>query len=121
MDIGELEQAEPFVSKDGSIIREVAGAVSLPSAHQSLAEATLAPGGETDEHYHVLAEELYFFTAGGGRLRVGDDEREVHAGHCVVIPPGAPHKLWNTGSEPLVLLCCCAPAYSHDDTILTGA
>jgi hypothetical protein len=23
------------------------------------------------------------------------------------------------GSEPLVLLCC-APAYSHDDTVMTG-
>jgi mannose-6-phosphate isomerase-like protein (cupin superfamily) len=120
MDIGELEQAEPFVTVDGSIIRELAGPVSLPSAHQSLAEATLPAGGETAEHYHVVAEELYFFTAGAGRLRVGDDVRDVHAGHCAVIPPGTPHKLWNTGPDPLVLLCCCSPPYSHEDTILTG-
>ena len=33
--------------------------------------------------------------------------------------PGAEHKLFNTGDEPLVLLCCCSPAYSHDDTVLT--
>jgi mannose-6-phosphate isomerase-like protein (cupin superfamily) len=37
-----------------------------------------------------------------------------------VIPPGTPHKLWNTGSAPLVLLCCCAPPYSDDDTVMTG-
>jgi hypothetical protein len=24
------------------------------------------------------------------------------------------------GDEPLKLLCCCAPAYSNDDTVLTG-
>ena len=38
----------------------------------------------------------------------------------VVIPPGAIHKLTNTGDGPLTLLCCCAPAYSNDDTVLTG-
>ena len=36
----------------------------------------------------------------------------MRPGDAVVIPPGTPHKLLNTGPEPLVLLCCCAPAYS---------
>jgi mannose-6-phosphate isomerase-like protein (cupin superfamily) len=36
-----------------------------------------------------------------------------------VIAPGLRHKLWNTGSGPLRLLCCCAPAYTHEDTVLT--
>jgi mannose-6-phosphate isomerase-like protein (cupin superfamily) len=53
-------------------------------------------------------------------MRLGEAEREIEAGECVVIPPGVPHKLWNPGEEPLVLLCCCAPAYHHDDTVLTG-
>jgi hypothetical protein len=35
------------------------------------------------------------------------------------ILPGQRHKLWNTGAEPLRLLCCCAPAYEHNDTIIT--
>ena len=43
----------------------------------------------------------------------------MRVGDCAVIPPGAEHKLWNTGAEPLVLLCCCAPPYSHEDTVLT--
>jgi mannose-6-phosphate isomerase-like protein (cupin superfamily) len=37
----------------------------------------------------------------------------------VAIPPGQRHKLWNTGKETLRLLCCCAPAYEHSDTVLT--
>jgi mannose-6-phosphate isomerase-like protein (cupin superfamily) len=44
----------------------------------------------------------------------------VRAGHCVVIPPGVIHKVTNIADEPLELLCCCAPAYSDDDTVLTG-
>ena len=121
MHVANLDDVELFVTKDGSRIRELAGRVSLPAEHQSLAEATVPPGGETEEHYHRVTEELYFFTAGAGRLRLGDEERAVTAGDCAVIPPGTPHKLWNTGDGPLTLLCCCAPAYSHDDTVLTGA
>jgi mannose-6-phosphate isomerase-like protein (cupin superfamily) len=42
----------------------------------------------------------------------------VEAGDAVVIPPGIRHKLWNSGADPLVLLCCSAPPYSNDDTVL---
>ena len=104
---------------DGSTIREVAGHAWTPARNQSLAEATVPPGRETAAHFHRETEELYFFTAGSGRMRLGDEEQDVHVGDCVVIPPGVEHKLWNGGEEPLVLLCCCAPAYSDADTVIT--
>ena len=53
-------------------------------------------------------------------MRLGEDEAVFGEGDCVVIPPGVAHKLWNPGPEPLVLLCCCAPAYSDDDTVMIG-
>src|SRR4051794_28730170 len=101
--VGNLGEREPFTTLDGSIIREIAGRVTLPSRHQSLAEATVPVGGATAAHYPPVAEELYFFTAGRGRLRIGDEERKVGVGDCAVIPPGAEHKLYNVGDEPLVL------------------
>jgi mannose-6-phosphate isomerase-like protein (cupin superfamily) len=119
VELANLADAESFTTKDGSSIREIAGRVALPSSNQSLAEATVPPGAATTAHYHRLSEELYFFTAGRGRLRIGDQERDVRPGDCAVIPPGAEHKLTNPGDEPLVLLCCCAPPYAHEDTILT--
>jgi mannose-6-phosphate isomerase-like protein (cupin superfamily) len=115
-----LHRTESFVTADGSSIREVAGRVSQPTRNQSLAEATVPPGGDTAEHYHVEAEEVYLFTRGRGRMRLGVEEFEVADGDCVVIAPGVAHKLWNPGGEPLVLLCACAPAYRHEDTVLTG-
>jgi mannose-6-phosphate isomerase-like protein (cupin superfamily) len=119
MHLGNLADATPFTTKDGSTIREVAGPVSLPTDNQSLAEATVPPTGATTAHLHHITEELYFFTAGRGRLRLGDEEREVRPGDCVVIPPGTPHKLFNdSATEDLTLLCCCAPAYSDADTEL---
>jgi len=71
------------------------------------------------EHYHPKAEEIYFITHGMGRMRLGQAEREVRPGDAIAILPGQAHKLWNTGDEPLRLLCCCAPAYEHEDTIIT--
>ena len=116
-----LEALESFITADGSSIRELAGPAWTPARHQSLAEATLEPGGETAEHYHRQAEELYYFVTGAGRMRLADAEPEpVGPGDCVVIPPGTPHKLWNTGEDRLVLLCCCAPAYRDADTVMTG-
>jgi mannose-6-phosphate isomerase-like protein (cupin superfamily) len=121
MHLSKLDHLEAFTTLDGSTIREIAGvggANSAPADHQSLAEATVPVGGHTIAHYHRATEELYFFTAGRGRMTVGEEQRDVTAGDCVVIAPGAVHGLVNTGDEPLVLLCCCAPAYTHEDTVL---
>jgi mannose-6-phosphate isomerase-like protein (cupin superfamily) len=114
-----LADSEPFTTVDGSAIREVAGQVSLPAVNQSLAQATIPVGGATTAHLHPIAEELYFITRGTGLMRLAGEERAVGPGDCIVIPPGAEHKLRNTGAEPLELLCCCAPAYRHEDTVLT--
>ncbi len=119
MHVANLADSAAFVTKDGSTIREVAGPVSLPSAHQSLAEATVPAGGATEEHLHRVSEELYLFTSGTGAVRVEGEERRVGPGDCVVLPPGTRHKLLADPGAPLVLLCCCAPPYSHADTVIT--
>jgi mannose-6-phosphate isomerase-like protein (cupin superfamily) len=119
MHLTSYAEIEPFTTLDGSEIREWAGPVSAPARNQSLAEASVAPGRATAEHYHRLTEELYLVTAGSGRLRIDGDEREVAVGDCVVIPPGAIHKIWNTGNETLRIICACSPAYADADTVLT--
>ena len=119
MQVANLHEVESFTTLDGSTIREVAGPAWTAARNQSLAEATVPPGMDTQAHYHRTTEEIYFFTAGAGRMRLGEEERDVREGDCVVIPPGTEHKLLNTGDEPLVLLCACAPAYSHEDTVIT--
>ena len=114
-----LEDREQFVTADRSLIRELVGIPSGNSVQQSIAEATVPSGAETVEQYHRTTEEVYLFTSGEGRMRLGDEEADVRAGDTVVIAPGVRHKLWNTGSQPLVLLCCCAPPYCDEDTVPT--
>lgn len=118
VDVRNLAEVPAFATKDGSEIRELLAYRNSVIRLQSLAEARLKPGCSTQEHYHVRTEEIYYITHGTGRMRVGDVAREVSTGDAIAIPPGAPHKLWNTGVEDLRLLCCCTPPYEHEDTIL---
>ena len=119
-----------------------------PSRHgnrlQSLAEATVEPGTRTQLHRHALTEELYHVSAGCGLMTLGDTcfaiaVGALHAGDSALCPAGtvstrtragalhagdsasrAGNKvLIATGSEPLCILCCSSPPYSHDDTGLS--
>jgi len=118
MEILRREQRDSFITADGSSIRELAGVPSGNATKQSLAEAIVPASATTRAHFHRRSEEIYLFTGGSGRMRLGDEENPVRSGDCVVIPPGVAHKLWADAGEPLILLCCCAPAYSHEDTVL---
>jgi mannose-6-phosphate isomerase-like protein (cupin superfamily) len=119
MDVKNLNEATPFITKDGSEIRELLAHRNSVIRNQSLAEARLPAGASTQEHFHPKAEEIYYITHGVGKIRVGGETREVKAGDAIAILPGTKHKLWNTGGEMLRLLCCCAPAYEHGDTVIT--
>jgi len=119
MNVKNLDQAEAFITKDGSEIRELLAYRNSVIRNQSLAEARLTVGASTQDHYHPKAEEIYYITHGTGRVRIEGELRDVNAGDAIAIPPGQRHKLGNTGTETLRLLCCCAPAYEHSDTVIT--
>jgi mannose-6-phosphate isomerase-like protein (cupin superfamily) len=119
MDVTHLDEVAAFITKDGSEIRELLAYRNSALRRQSLAEARLPAGGSTQEHYHARTEEIYFITAGTGRIQIAGERREVRAGDAIAILPGQRHKLWNTGPETLRLLCCCVPAYEHSDTFIT--
>ena len=121
MDVKNVSDVPAFITKDGSEIRELLAYRNSAVRNQSLAEARVAVGASTQEHCHPRAEEIYFITHGAGRMRIEDEVRDVKTGDAIAIPPGKKHKLWNTGTEPLRLLCCCAPCYEHSDTIITEA
>ena len=118
-DIKNLSDVPAFITKDGSEIRELLAHRNSAIRNQSLAEARLPIGASTQEHYHPKAEEIYYITHGTGRMRIEGEIREVKPGDAIAIPTGKKHKLWNTGTEVLRLFCCCAPAYEHDDTVIT--
>jgi mannose-6-phosphate isomerase-like protein (cupin superfamily) len=109
-------EATPYVTKDGSEIRELMHPARHGNRAQSLAEAKVAPGMRTALHRHAATEEIYYITQGRGRMTLGAATFEVGPGDAVCIGPGTAHCIENTGNEALRILCACAPPYSHEDT-----
>lgn len=114
MDIRARDRTEPFTTKDGSTIREL-----MHAANQTLAEATLAPGQQTQRHYHADSEELYYLLSGEGEMEIDGERSAVGPGDAILIPPGAWHQITATGDSELRFLCCCAPGYQHADTFFS--
>ncbi len=117
MEIARRDELEPYVTRDGSEIREWVVPGTL-GRRQSLAEATVGAGRSTLAHYHQESEEVYLVTSGSGRLLLGDEVGPISAGDCIVIPPGTIHQLHADSDAPLVVVCSCVPPYSHEDTVL---
>ena len=107
-----------WTTADGSLIRELMHPTRHAVQHQSLAESTVMPGAQTRLHKHHRSEEIYHITQGQGRMTLGREIFDIGPGDTVCIPPGVPHRVANSGTVELRILCACAPAYSHADTEL---
>ena len=72
-----------------------------------------------DEIYDVVAWSLPLLynveMLSSGKAISGDLEAVAPG----AIPPGAEHQFTNNGDQTLTFLCCCAPGYEHEDTVLT--
>ena len=118
MDVRNLDRVPAFTTKDGSEIRELLAYRNSCVRNQTLAEARLPAGRSTTPHHHVRTEEIYYLIEGCGLMRVGQETQAVGPGDAIAIPAGLSHQITNTGDGVLRFLCCCAPGYEHDDTVL---
>ena len=68
MDVTNLDSAPPFITKDGSEIRELLAHRNSSIRNQSLEETRLQPGAATQENFHRRTEEIYYITQGSCRV-----------------------------------------------------
>jgi len=116
--ISHYKNISAYITQDNSEIRELMHPDTQGNKLQSLAEATIKPGGKTLLHRHIKSEELYYIVQGQGQMQLTDHFFTANPGDCICIPPGTAHRIENTGDDDLKILCCCSPAYSHEDTEL---
>lgn len=114
MTVHSLDKQKPFTTADGSTIRSILDATNAPVEKQSLAEASLPMGGQTERHYHKLSEEIYFMLNGEATIEIDGESQVVSANDAILIPAGSWHQI--TAISDIRFLCCCAPVYSHEDT-----
>ncbi len=86
---------------------------------QSLARARVEPGVKTAWHRLKETAEVYYILTGQGRIELGEDfTKSVKANDVIRIPPNMPQRIENTGTEELIFLCFCTPAFN--DTCYEG-
>lgn len=111
-----MDEIMPYPTKDGSLVRELMHPAVHGNQKLSFARAVIEPGGATASHLHKTSEEIYHVVQGSGMMTLGDEQFPIASGDTVCISPQLPHRVKNTGGEPLIIYCCCAPPYSHGDT-----
>jgi len=62
-------------------------------------------------HYHERTDEVYYVLDGAGRMRVGDEEIELHKDLVVYVPRGVKHRAWGNLK---VLVVCIPRGVLHD-------
>ena len=56
-------------------------------------------------HYHERTDEIYYVLDGAGRMRLNEEEIELHKDVVVYVPRGVRHKAWGQ----LTVLVVCVP------------
>jgi mannose-6-phosphate isomerase-like protein (cupin superfamily) len=81
----------------------------------SLARARVKPGVTTLWHRLKGVAERYVILAGEGKVELANQAPvPVGPGDVVLIPPGTPQRIANTGQADLVFLCVCDPPFAAD-------
>ena len=66
-----------------------------------VSKTVLHPGKETGGHSHKDQEEVYMFSKGSGKMKVGEKTYNVRQGSIILIPKGDFHKVWNIKKDKL--------------------
>jgi mannose-6-phosphate isomerase-like protein (cupin superfamily) len=105
-----ISAAPDAVAPDGSQVHVLA-----QGTRGGLALFTLPPGAVAKAVAHRSVEEVWYFTAGRGRMwrKLGNEEdvAAVAAGVSLVIPVGAHFQFRCDGAEPLVALGATMPPW----------
>ncbi|HSM08512.1 MAG TPA: cupin domain-containing protein [Gemmatimonadota bacterium] len=104
------------LTEERCYIVEVSGRPEDPEL--SIARARVEPGVTTQLHALDGIAERYLIVEGEGRMETGHAmERRTAAvgpGDVVLIPPGVPQRITNTGIDDLVFYCLCTPAWNDE-------
>jgi len=104
------DRASEFMTPERCTILEIWNDPEDTAA--SIALARVGPGVTTQLHRLNGVTERYLIVEGAGTVKVGDRLCEpVAPGDLVLIPPGMPQQITNTGTGDLSFYCVCTPRF----------
>ena len=95
----DLADVQPWSETCGQIrpVLEEKDAAAAEVHHLEITDAKL--------HYHERTDEIYYVLDGQGRMRLDDQEIELHKDVVVYVPRGVKHRAWGA----LKVLVVCIP------------
>lgn len=110
-----LKDCQEFLAGDHTLLRELLHPARGPGQiRYSLAHGRLEPGKRSKLH-RLASAEVYYFLAGCGVMRIGEETALVEAGTALYVPPGAAQCLENSGTATIEFLCLVDPAWRRED------
>jgi mannose-6-phosphate isomerase-like protein (cupin superfamily) len=104
--------AAEYYTEERCFISELSNTPDDPAV--SIAEARVLVDEVTRWHKLEGITERYVILEGQGRVELGDlPPQDVGPGAVVVIPPGCPQRIRNTGAADLVFLAICSPRFQQ--------
>lgn len=111
MQIFDLEKSQEIIAGDKTILRELLHPDKANlKLRYSLAHCLVKPGDISAPH-KLKNSEVYYILEGQGKIFVGNESANVHAGQVIYIPPRAIQYIQNTGKNDLKFLCIVDPAW----------
>jgi len=107
------DEASESLIGEGCFILELSNSPEDPAV--SIARARVTSGVTTRLHCLEGVVERYVILEGNGRVELGNlPVQEVGPGVVVLIPPGLPQRITNSGRSDLVFLAICTPRFAMD-------
>jgi len=76
--------------------------------------------GRTPPNVHVRAHEMFFVLKGEGLAHADGESFPIRAGDSLLLPPGSPHVIENTGPTRLYTLTLMVPNEEFAELIRSG-
>lgn len=108
----EFIRAEEIVSlsNPGVVSRQLINPDNSDSRRVTITEVHLQPGASQPRHTHEASEQIWYATAGAGKLLLADDEeKEFRAGDVARFADSDIHGLRNDGEGEFVYISVTAP------------
>ena len=101
----EVTEIKPWAETCGQIrpLIEERDSAAAEVHHLEITDARL--------HYHERTDEIYYVLDGDGRMRLDDEEIELHKDVTVYVPRGVKHRAWGNLK---VLVVCIPRGVLHD-------
>lgn len=110
--IRKFDIADEYFFAEGCFITELSNSSNDPGL--SIARARLEPGKTTRWHSLADTAERYVIVQGSGEVQLGESApTAVAAGDVVIIPPGVPQRIKNSGQGDLLFLAICTPRFEQ--------